>query len=297
MNDKTEQFYEFPPGPESIELIKLLKYFPYRQRRGYFKRRFNNVKRYLYKYSSFIHNDERSLHYAKTILVNSNLWLSSPLDFNDPFDCRIHFLTDTSSGTRKKRFDELANLTKQSGDQPLDEEAVNSAVDYVAKELAAMILQNMGVTCFSENPRNLLMWSHYAKHHTGICYQFEVARDFDIFPRAVSVKYTKKYPTNQLFEQSPGDAANAVLSKYEDWKYEKEMRITAPDGVHQLLRFRPKALTGIILGTCIDINTRTALYKMLEDRKKSGLPNLRIFQAVQHLSDYKLTLHKVQTLI
>ncbi|MES2277281.1 MAG: DUF2971 domain-containing protein [Bacteroidota bacterium] len=33
-------------------------------------------------------------------------------------------------------------------------------------------LQNSYTTCFSEDPANFLMWSHYASRHTGICLEF-----------------------------------------------------------------------------------------------------------------------------
>lgn len=301
MNEKKKRLYEFPPGDERIEVIKLLKNFPYRLRRSYFKRRFSEPNQhpkkypsYLYKYASFIPSDKNSILYAKTIIVDSNLWLSSPLDFNDPFDCRTHFLTEKISVVQKERFNKLASILKNSNEEILDEKAVNSAENYATKRVAELILHNLGVTCFTKNPRNLLMWSHYAKHHTGICYQFEVVRDLAIFPRAVSVEYSKYYPSLQFFDMKPDEAAKAILSKFEDWQYEKEMRIVAVDGSRQLLSFRPKALTGIILGSCIDIESKKALDKIIQDRANNGLPSLKVFHAVQHSNKYKLSLRKAQ---
>jgi hypothetical protein len=32
--------------------------------------------------------------------------------------------------------------------------------------------EEVGVLCFSEKYDNILMWSHYAKSHTGLCVEF-----------------------------------------------------------------------------------------------------------------------------
>ena len=36
----------------------------------------------------------------------------------------------------------------------------------------------MGVTCFTEDCTNLLMWSHYAENHTGFCLEFDASNEF-----------------------------------------------------------------------------------------------------------------------
>jgi DUF2971 family protein len=46
----------------------------------------------------------------------------------------------------------------------------------------------------SGSPRSILMWSHYGDHHTGICVQFEVARDVETLMQAVRMEYVPDYP-------------------------------------------------------------------------------------------------------
>ena len=34
------------------------------------------------------------------------------------------------------------------------------------------------ISCFSEEPDNMLLWSHYGNKHTGICIGFKVYQEF-----------------------------------------------------------------------------------------------------------------------
>ena len=47
---------------------------------------------------------------------------------------------------------------------------------------------------FGGDPRNILMWSHYAANHKGLCLQFELTRDIDNFVFAMPVQYSEDYP-------------------------------------------------------------------------------------------------------
>lgn len=41
---------------------------------------------FLYKYFGFDHTSQTSIDRLRQIILDSQLWLSSPVDFNDPFD-------------------------------------------------------------------------------------------------------------------------------------------------------------------------------------------------------------------
>jgi len=40
--------------------------------------------------------------------------------------------------------------------------------------ITSKFLNNSYTTCFSEDPSNFLMWSHYASKHTGVCLEFSL---------------------------------------------------------------------------------------------------------------------------
>ena len=100
----------------------------------------------------------------------------------------------------------------------------------------------IGVTCFSERPDNILMWSHYANRHTGFCVEYDFSKLKSIEARLMlfPVIYSKKRPMlpMELFDFSDvnnvklaeGDLPipeiiEAMLTKSDIWNYEEEWRI------------------------------------------------------------------------
>lgn len=87
----------------------------------------------------------------------------------------------------------------------------------------------IGVSCFSKNNLNLLMWSHYADSHQGFCLEF----DSSILPfsKAFEVTYKSEIPniSSDLLmnnEQIGKESIEKLLSfKSIDWKHEEELRI------------------------------------------------------------------------
>ena len=263
---------------------------PYRARRKVVRKSLiRRPQRYLYKYASVLPSKE-SIRNLRSIVIDSSLWLCSPLQFNDPFDCKVYFSIDTISSNGLWRFAEQKEKIEHDIGGALDETSLMVVMKNIADGTSRMILSKTGVTCFSEDPRNLLMWSHYAKDHSGICFQFEVVNDWNIFSRAYAVAYTEKYPTEYLFESDPKRSAQNVLSKFKNWQYEKEHRIVALDGAKRYLRFAPKALTGIILGACIKDEEEELISVIVKERGDLGLPKIRIYRARQHPREYKIIL-------
>jgi hypothetical protein len=86
----------------------------------------------------------------------------------------------------------------------------------------------IGVSCFSKNNLNLLMWSHYADSHQGFCLEF----DSSILPfsKAFEVTYKSEIPNISsdilMSEQIGTESIEKLLSfKSIEWKHEQELRI------------------------------------------------------------------------
>lgn len=87
-----------------------------------------------------------------------------------------------------------------------------------------MSLDNIGILSLTEHWDNMLMWSHYAKHHTGICIGFHT--DLDIFRTALSVLYTTSFPIIvRPQDENETILEKSFLMKAKCWEYEKEWRI------------------------------------------------------------------------
>ena len=103
-------------------------------------------------------------------------------------------------------------------------------------------------------PDNILMWSHYADNHKGICL-LEFARNNPLICHARPVRYRKEYPEWTPHAIMDGNTIEPVLTKARDWCYEREFRIIASDleGPTKLyhgtfIKLPPSALTAIIIG-------------------------------------------------
>lgn len=153
-------------------------------------------------------------------------------------------------------------------------------------------LEKIGMHCLNENPRSLLMWSHYAKQHKGIVLQFEIAKDPEAMLNAMKVNYSDEYPVLNLAQDLQGQLQKIILRKFTDWDYEKEWRLLIINGASTYLKFQPKALTGVIFGCRADDELRKRIQKICFERAEKKLSSLIFYNAKMHQSKYKITLER-----
>jgi hypothetical protein len=132
---------------------------------------------YLYRYRDLV--GDRA-EWVRQILVESTLYFASPASFNDPFDCKARFRRDLSLREfRTKANDLLAAHGVPRGERRKMLQARRSPEEFVLK--VAQGLQEkvdaVGVLSLSSTHENILMWSHYACGHRGVCLQFRVTTD------------------------------------------------------------------------------------------------------------------------
>jgi len=102
-----------PLRPELQALISHLETLSHLQRRHEINRIFNpKPPRFLFRFVGFDPEDEISIDRVIDALIRSRLWLSSPEDFNDPFDMGIKIEVAASPKERKQR---LINICKSQG--------------------------------------------------------------------------------------------------------------------------------------------------------------------------------------
>jgi hypothetical protein len=64
----------------------------------------------------------------------------------------------------------------------------------------------VGILCLSRNKKNILMWSHYAKNHEGLCFGFEDKLYNGNFTYSkVSYPKRKKYELISFFNPQKGE--------------------------------------------------------------------------------------------
>jgi hypothetical protein len=151
----------------------------------------------------------------------SSFYLAEPSSFNDPFDC--DFLWKSNSEE-----DKIDHLDFCQNGANLEE--LQTASDAFEKQIRTDV-NELGITCFTADPLNPLMWAHYADGHRGICieYKREGVLNSDSFAK---VKYEReqKLVWNSLDigkdMSKLGDFLDSVVfQKLPEWSYEKEWRL------------------------------------------------------------------------
>lgn len=197
--------------------------------------------------------------------MRRKLWFSSPSGFNDPFDCAIFdyveelrrsgqrarnkFLSRPRivRGSKQDGFDVEDRLRRLNNSYLIGENKKQQDLQQSSQkdqENIQSFFYSIGILSLSESPRNILMWSHYAKHHTGICFEFERQDGNSLGVNAQPVLYSRKRDPDALSDKQL--TANLLFQKFSGWRYEREWRLVENHG-NQLYDF-PGRLVSVICG-------------------------------------------------
>lgn len=237
-----------------------------------------NMPEYLYKYRSMIGPAKK---YVKDTVVGGTVFFAKPTDFNDPFDFAPALslkATDREfatylEGLYKRRMPLLSRTDRRASvSAVLRDKSRNHrsqlSIDLVNKAVNDLA-ESIGIFSLSELPDHILMWSHYADSHRGVCLRFSSRIAY--FENAQKVIYQLERPVANLILDKPMVFQNkAALYKADMWNYEKEWRIidhSIPGwGVHQ---FPPEALDGVIFGAKTSEADKALIREWAAERKLS----------------------------
>jgi hypothetical protein len=250
----------------------------------------NHYPRFLYKYLS----PDMPAAWLEDILVESSLYLNSPTRFNDPFDLKAHLVYEGKIQEKRKRWEEIVKnndpgLTKSQRERKISElmASKSNSVEHLRK-VFDVHTGMAGISSFSEEAKNLLMWSHYSRMHKGIVLQFDIFQDLDNLLPIMKVQYSREYPTINFTKNFGAQLGPVMLRKSPDWAYEKEWRLVYIGGANSYLKFKPEALSGLIFGSKIEPTFRNRIERLLRKRTRNNLPSLDKYQAVLSLRNYEI---------
>ena len=228
----------------------------------------------LYKYRSLAPD---ALPYVEKMFSSQELWYAAPESFNDPFESRFTLHTDAS---RDKKLSFLADtLLEDSGhDENIAKARAEEALTYGAEyfhtveasirdNLTASARRDPAVLSLSGRPDHILLWSHYANCHKGICIGFRT--DGDYLSKAVPVLYQEEFPRVSLYESTHDERAEkASLTKSSIWSYEEEWRVVVVPSPHYKAAgarpFPPTSLRQVILGAEIGDEEREEVLRWVD---------------------------------
>jgi len=201
----------------------------------------DNYPKVLYKYANW-DND-----YHKKLITTPEIYFASPGDFNDPYDSGVPARYDEWSGNDWRNFlcdngytaQEINyTITNSIGHDRSDPQSIFNEIE---RDQNLHFLQNVGILSLSETKESILMWSHYANSHKGFCIGYDTKR-IEPYVREhyklilqknnltlyIKIKYANQYP-KIIPIPKPGDFSaykKRLETKYADWQYEKEWRLT-----------------------------------------------------------------------
>ena len=232
--------------------------------------------RYLYRYCSL---DER----LQKSLAESYLWFSNLLDFNDPYEGKM---------SHPERYSDcdiwsFANdrFSHPQSAKPLVDASHEERVN-ILNEATCVMLHETKVCCFSEVPDNILMWSHYAKSHTGVCLKFDLTVPCDTFDFPLKVIYQKHYMMCNIFQDVEETIQQLIQTKSDLWSYEQEVRIVKIHETANKIQFPNDALVGVIFGCRTDSAKKRLLMNLLGMNKQYA-------HCVVDEKEYKLNIEQV----
>lgn len=200
--------------------------------------------------------DETRKKWVLDILTKARIFFPSPRLFNDPFDCKIlHVEHNTNDYVWRKDLYRIATKFKPEMSRQQKREWSRNIIKQgrhrdpeIVRSIFGGLQQRIdkhGVLCLSSVPDNILMWSHYADSHKGICLEFDANNNF--FARASPVTYSDQCPCER-FPAMGNFNVDIFYTKSKLWSYEKEWRIFEIEGGNKFYSFRASALTSVICG-------------------------------------------------
>lgn len=171
------------------------------------------------RYYSFRPFSEYSLKDIK----NETISLAHPREFNDPLDTILVYWLD----------------------QTIEKQGEMEEIDLKFSLLLKKVSENIKLRCLIGNKYeedgdtklrpvedlSFLMWSHYAKSHTGFCVEYEFNRDLfdnDVEEKKIQLIEAVSYPPTIKVGNRP-TFKTCLFEKSNFWEYEHEMRLAQFD--------------------------------------------------------------------
>ncbi|MCI0563986.1 MAG: DUF2971 domain-containing protein [Nitrososphaera sp.] len=273
-----------------------------------------NIPLSLHRYVRGPSGSKYSLQALEQLVCKSQLRVSRPTTFNDPFDFRALFSSKTASrqdidlfltnrlfGTAKEKPTRLIKEMLRAAEP--DPSQYAALMQSVAHESTTRYLEGVRVVCFCEpgrkgHPENLLLWSYYAEGHKGMCLEFDtkalLTKTRDCL---FKVDYRTEYPSLSEYSQIDEDAFHKLMlfTKSKHWDHEQEWRLVVDrryaDNEHLLL---PKgSLKSITFGCLMPEHDKELIYTLLASSPGS---DVEIFEACRSIDSYELSFWKRESL-
>lgn len=254
------------------------------------------IPKILYKYRDWSDEDH------KKILTHNEIWISSPKQFNDPFDCALPFKYNREDLTEANIYLKLRSIIKHEepwlNDEQLEQACFvrQQATDFTNPGLPDEEYDKMmedvdsrfGILSLSKKKDHLLMWSHYSNCHKGFCVGINpdalISSSEGLFRKVI---YSKYFPEMPLFADSAEQVKSIerlLVTKSPGWKYESEFRYITRRRGKFIVTLPDSAIKEIALGVKMPDEQKNEIFLLA----KSKFPDAKIFECRRNKSTFKL---------
>lgn len=237
--------------------------------------------------------------------------IESRLNFIGPKITHLSVRLKDNEGPAKDRyyFNDVSSLLFEEVETLSKELKVLKNIHYSKRKTALQdswdikkeeVLKGIGVVCYSETNSNILMWSHYADSHKGLCFEFDSDKrpikqwkNFKFHP----IMYSNERKIDILTEGYVESFFKLLTTKSLDWNYEKEHRLITMKGSG----YQPSqidSIQSIILGSNFQNNKKEFLDSFIEslqfiELRRNGLSKLRYYKASKNPNNFELEIKKL----
>ena len=290
------------------------------------------MTRKLFRYRSFnteiinvysnVHQKLIGIEKWKLEAFEGVVYPSSPLYFNDPYDCEfcIHpdaLLEILDRQTYIKILEEQFRLKPKEKKKILNTKNIGSTIQQILRNHGVKLQKSLvnvlqdklnssmsevkdsvRVVCLSEVYDSILMWSHYAQNHTGFCIEYDFAENNMFYKRLYPVKYTKDRYAISKADMSHSNTRwiyKTICSKSDVWSYEKEWRIVTAN-------FEKMGLKNLEGKYVFDLKTNIKAFylgaKIAENFKEEIIKfgknnNIHVYQMILSPNSYELNAQRI----
>lgn len=271
----------------------------------------------LFKYCS-LDDANRNISNLKKDIV----WLSSPFNFNDPYEFSAKIDLDE---VLKRSYDDKINVFLDSIFKNFFNDKEKSAIQDDSRSYDEIVLELISngkitqaqlddfedrylgvlkqsianedikklfkVSSFSEYNDLLLMWSHYAHNHTGFCIEYDIKSlsiDHPLTKSLYPVVYSKEFVDITEYYLYKTQNRNldyllpVMIKKSLEWEYEQEWRLIVIDDTEIGIEFPMPKPKAIYLGSKFEPNNLADIYTFCSTN------NIDLYQMKLDNSEYKL---------
>ncbi|RWU10638.1 DUF2971 domain-containing protein [Pedobacter chitinilyticus] len=244
-----------------------------------------NLPKTIYKFRDY----ENPYHLRS--LLDSEIYIPSVNEFNDPLDSKTPFRYREEDLTEEKIYKKCLSIAKINYPNRSEQEYQQIAYDIQQKSLIIdeehiekfdrmnynQICNDFGVYCLTPEYDNFLMWSYYSNSHKGFCigYDSSVIIDCGIFGMGGAVRYKNEFPKLPLFPSEDHQLfLDIFFIKWEIWQHEKEFRLLHQYKNGKIQKLPSNAVSEIILGCNFPEKEKHFFLQLIINK----IPNAKVFQ-------------------